>query len=194
MSQAPAGAAWSGLTLGLRTVRAAHRRRSSAAVPSWANTICVMPVRYSLSSGPRTLGSSISTSAVKLGYVGKKWHKNVAALSAEVDQPHPCRGEASWARFGRSSATARHRLVRLLPDAERASRDDSMCRRVLAIVVLRILEIDRFGHGIKCTAVHGGGGDIAYVAGIAAETIMVGPPSRSPAAYPTATDHPSSAY
>ena len=60
------GAAWSGCSPGAPNSTCKASPTIFATVPSWANTISVMPVRYSLSSGPSTLGSSVSTSAVKL--------------------------------------------------------------------------------------------------------------------------------
>ena len=86
-----------------------------ATVPSWANTISVMPVRYSLNSGPRTLGSSVSTSAVKLAMSVKR-----VAISRRCPprSTHQYRWRAVVPDLVKSSATARHRPVRLLPDAD----------------------------------------------------------------------------
>src|SRR5215475_1566179 len=68
-----------------------------ATVPSWANTISVMPAKYSLSSGPRTLGSNVSTRAVK---------PVMSVKSVATSRRCPQRSTAStslarrWARFG----------------------------------------------------------------------------------------------
>src|SRR5262249_35538929 len=131
-----------------------------ATVPSWANTISVMPERYSLSSGPSTLGSNVSTSAVETSDIGEK-RCDLTALPTEIDGisiPSKTLGEG-WREIPSQVRLGSFGFCLLLPNITKIFYVPDR----LGDGSFQIAEIDRFGDKVKCATVHRGA-NIAHVA------------------------------